>query len=278
MMQAKARALLLSTVMCAGCNADDSDDGTDPTVVNLGETTFVVILNPAVDDLNDRSVPSPGPVREGVAATARPASATTGPLGIAVLRDVDAGDVDLGLAGHGLDASVSTNIRDRDLVELAIAADEDGAAQMARVVYRFGDEVVELHPDDSIDAVNDAISASNRIVFLAGGVYHGDLEFSGSDVTLFGAGATGGEVTIVGNVTVSGSGNRIRGAHIQGDLDLSGSDAGMSFSMVDGHVEVSGSDGVFLESTFCGPVDVSGGGSTFLGNRGLEGGPPPECP
>jgi hypothetical protein len=35
---------------------------------------------------------------------------------------------------------------------------------------------------------------------------------------------------------------------------------------------------VFLESTFCGPVDVSGGGSTFLGNRGLEGGPPPECP
>jgi hypothetical protein len=276
-MQEKTRSLLLSMALCFGCNADDADP-TDPTVVRLGETTFVVILNPTVDDLNDRNVPFPGPVREGVTATAPPASATTGPGGVAVLRDVDGGDVDLGLTGQGLDGVLPTRIRDRDLVELAVAADEDGVAEMARVVYRFGDEVVELHPDDPIDAVNDAISASNRIVFLAGGVYEGDLEFSGSDVTLFGAGATGGEVTIMGNVTVSGSGNRIRGAHIQGDLDFSGSDAGMSFSRVDGSVEVSGSDGVFLESTFCGPVDVSGSGSTFLGNRGLDGGPPPECP
>jgi hypothetical protein len=276
MTQGTTRHLLLAVALCVACSGEDDIDG-DPTVVNLGETTFVVILNPAVNDLNDRSVPSPGPIREGVTATARPVSATTGPGGISVLRGVDAGDLDLGLAGQGLDASVATRIREGDLVELAIAADEAGAAEMARVVYRFGDEVVELHPDDSIDDVNDAISASNRIVFLTGGVYHGDLEFSGSDVTLFGAGATGGEVTIVGNITVSGSGNRIRGAHVQGDLDFSGSDAGMSFSRIDGHVQVSGSDSVFLESTFCGTVEVSGSGSIFLGNRGLDEEPPAEC-
>jgi hypothetical protein len=276
MTRTKASQLILTTALLAGCA--DEPENKDPTQVTLGETTFVVVVNPSINDLNDRTVPQPGAVRDGVTATARPISATTGPLGIAVLRAVDAGNVDLTLSGQGIDGVVATSIQARDLVEIAVAADDDGVAEMIRIVYRFGGEVIELHSDDPIDAVNDALSGSDRIVLLDGGVYSGNLEFSGSNVTLFGAGASGGEVTIVGDVTVSGSGNRIRGTRIEGDVDLSGSDAGISFSTIDGQVQVSGSDSVLLESVFCGAVDISGSGTTVLGNRGLDGDDePPEC-
>jgi hypothetical protein len=57
---------------------------------------------------------------------------------------------------------------------------------------------------------------SDRVVFLAGGVYAGDLDFSGSRSRWTERVSLGGTVTLQGNVTMSGSDSRIRGARITG--------------------------------------------------------------
>jgi hypothetical protein len=59
----------------------------------------------------------------------------------------------------------------------------------------------------SLGEVNAALAQSNAIVFFRAGTYTGDLAFSGSNVTLFGEGPTGGAVTLDGNITVDGSFN-----------------------------------------------------------------------
>jgi hypothetical protein len=161
------------------------------------------------------------------------------------------------------------NIGQGDLREIAVALDGSGAGEMANVRYAFGGTVVEITPAMSITQVNAELAGSNRIVFLRAGTYQGDLNFSGSSVTLFGEGSQGGTVTINGNVTVSGSFNRLRGARIQGNLSVPGSSAGISYSSVDGTLTVDGSNAVLLNNAFCGAATVSGSGVLALGNAGL---------
>ena len=258
-------ACILAMLVACG----PSPDPHDPTDVELGETTFVVVVNPTINDLNDVAVPEPGEVVADVSIDGGGQSVVTGTEGVGVLGGVDAGAVALTFHSGAIDVDLTESIAEQDLVELAVSVTPDGASRMARVVYAFGAEVVELAADSTIEQVNDALSASDRIVLLSDGVYTGDLELSGSSVTLFGAGTLGGRVTIEGNVTVSGSDNRIRGAHITGDLDMSGSNAGLSFSTIDGDVTVSGSDSVLLQNTFCGLVDIGGSGTYALGNLGM---------
>lgn len=259
-------ALLMVLMISCGSKGNN----TDPTDVTLGEATFVIVVNPLINDVNDVSVPQPGTPVDGVLINGGSRSATTGPEGIAVLGSVDHGAVPLRFRFDSIDEDLTQNIREHDLVELAVSLSPDGALEMARIVYEFGAEVVELNQDNTLDDVNNALSASDRIVLLTDGIYSGDLELSGSNVTLFGAGVMGGRVTIEGNVTISGSGNRIRGAYITGDLDVSGSDAGVSFSAIDGFSSFSGSDSVLLQNTFCGDVEISGSGTHVLGNAGIE--------
>jgi hypothetical protein len=167
------------------------------------------------------------------------------------------------------DGEVALSIVAGDLREVAVALDAAGAEVMADIRYEFGAAVVEISPAMTLVEVNAALAASNSVVFFAAGTYTGDINFSGSNVTLFGEGNTGGSVVIDGNVTVSGSQNRIRGARITGDLAVPASNFGMSFTRVDGATDISGSSSVMLANAFCGTVTVSGSGATLLGNAGL---------
>lgn len=260
-----AVGMLLAGISVAAC----SDDGiTDPVAVDLGETTFVFVLNPTVNDANEQSVPTPGGSVSGVSVSVQGGPAgTTGTGGVVALGPVEAGTRTVSFGSTG---ELSLSISSGDLREVAVALDGGVAAQMANVMYQFeGQTVVEITPDMPISAVNDELAKSNQIVLLRGGTYTGDLEFSGSNVTLFGEGAEGGNVTVSGTVTVSGSGNRIRGARITSDLLVPGSDAGISFSSVAGAVTVDGSDAVLLNNGFCGDVTISGSGLTALGNAGM---------
>lgn len=258
-------------LLAAGCDDGGAVVPTTPTEVMLGETTFVVVVNPPINDVNDVALPAPGPVRADVLVTDLDADVggPTGEEGVVVLPLPDGGARTLEVLGDGIDGQVEQNIAAQDLVEVALAADGDAITPMTRLVYLFGREVVELTPEMGIDAVNDALAQSDRIVLLGGGTYEGDLVFAGSRVALFGAGPTGGEVTVDGNVTVSGSDNRIRGVHVTGDLDVPGSDFGVSFSRVDGSTLVGGSGGVLLQNAFCGSVEIAGSETTALGNAGL---------
>lgn len=262
------KRMSLSRSILAGCliaAVACSDESPTELEVTFGETTFVVLVNPVVNDDNATSVPAPGSEQSGVlVAVADGPSGTTNANGVVVLSDVVPGTKTLSAGGN----EVVVSIADQDLREVAVAS--DGATSvMAEVPYAFGGQVIEITPSMSLAEVNDALGQSNTIVFFRSGTYTGDLSFSGSNVTLFGEGPTGGTVTLDGNVTVDGSFNRLRGARITGTLSVPGSDAGISFSRVAGDVQVDGSDAVLLANGFCGTVTISGSGLTALGNAGM---------
>jgi hypothetical protein len=250
---------------------------TDPPLdVALGETAFVVLVNPVVNTGNGVTLPEPGTARSGISVAPDLGTAvSTNADGVAVLNPVTPGARTVSLQGSGLSGSAGVSIAERDLHEIALALTANGAAIMADVRYAFGGEVVEITPNTPLDQVNAQLARSNVIVFLRGGTYTGDLEFSGSDVTLFGEGAQGGQVTIDGNVTVAGSNNRIRGARITGELTVPGSNAGISFSRIAGNFSLSGSSAVLLKNSFCGAVTLVGSNPTLLANAGLDPVPAP---
>lgn len=260
--------LLILPLLVVGCGDDEI---TDPTDVQLGETTFVLIVNPTVNDVNEEPVPPPGPNRGGVDVSLQDGpSGTTGVDGVAVFAPVDPGTHSLSFDdGEGNTGQLSLSLGDRDLREVAVALG-DSAAVMANVPYDFGGEVVEITSDMSVGEVNEALAGSDRIVLVRGGTYTGDVDFSGSAVTLFGEGPEGGNVTLDGDVTVSGSGNRLRGARITGDLSIPGSDAGISFSSVQGSLSIAGSGAILINNGFCGPATSEGSGIVALGNAGLS--------
>ncbi len=270
MMRQQVRLRFGASLALAGAFACGDDTGTSPTDVTFGETSFVVVVNPPVNDLNEAAVPPPGSIRQGVTvAVDGGPTGVTDAAGVPVLAPVAAGSRAISVSDGGNTGEVSVSIAEADLRELAIALDAGGTAVMADVGYPFGGQVIEVTPSMSVDLVNDALAQSNRIVFFRAGTYTGDLVFSGSDVTLFGEGPAGGRVTLDGNVVVDGSRNRIRGVWITGDLAVPGSDFGLSFSQVAGALEVDGSNAVLLSNAFCGMIDISGSGTTALGNAGM---------
>lgn len=262
-------AVALLAGALAGCGGDDI---TDPTNVELGETTFVFLVNPTVNDVNQQTVSPPGPNRDGVDISLQDGpSGTTGSDGVSVFAAVDSGSHSVSFDdGAGNTGQLSLTLSARDLREVAVALTDSGAAEMANIPYEFGGEVVEITSDMSVSDVNEALGGSNRIVFVRGGTYTGDIDFSGSSVTLFGEGPEGGNVTLDGDVTVSGSGNRLRGARITGALLVPGSDAGISFSSVQDSLNVDGSDAVLLNNAFCGSITIEGSGTVALGNAGMS--------
>ena len=260
-----AWVLPLAAVLACG-----GDGPTDPPDAEYGETTVVYILNPAVNDVNAVTVPAPGTTRSGVqvAITSGPSGAT-GANGDLSLAPVTAGTWPVSFSTTGSGGQLSLEIAQGDLREIAVALNGTTAGSMANIGYAFGGTVTEITSTMTNAEVNAALAGSNQIVFLEAGTYQGDLNFAGSNVTLFGQGSQGGSVTINGNVTVAGSGNRLRGARITGDLSVPGSNAGISYTRVTGTLTFDGSNGVLLNNAFCGTATVSGSGLTALGNAGL---------
>ena len=64
--------IALPLVLLLACGGDDSSTAPDApgvTDVRFGDTALIVVVNPAVNDANDRTVPAPGPTRAGVTIT-----------------------------------------------------------------------------------------------------------------------------------------------------------------------------------------------------------------
>lgn len=265
MQKLSVRAMLSVAVVVGACGGDDGGDE-----VLYGETTAVVVVNPIVNDVNEVTLASPGDERDDVLVESDDgADDVTDAGGVAVLAPLEAGVRTLALGSLTFDASVTVEMQQDALHELAIAADGDSASIMSEVVWPFASDVVEVLPDMTVDEVNAALADSGSVVFFAGGTYTGDLVFAGSNVILFGEGPHGGNVVLDGNVTIEGSGNRMRGAVITGNLEVPGSDAGISFTRVEGQVTVDGSSSVLLYNDFCGQVTIEGSGITSLDNTGL---------
>ena len=267
------RTVALAAIAAAGLGAcagdgDDDGDGNDPTSVQFGDTALVVVVNPAVNEANDEEMPEPGPARAGLELSTDDGAATvTGASGIAVLGPLEPGARTVRVLGDGVDASFSVELAAGELREIALAVEGERAEVMVEIDYR-SEQLVELDPSMSNEAVNGALAVSDTVVFFRGGIYAGDLDFSGSRVTLFGEGLLGGEVLLDGDVLISGSDSRVRGAEITGSLTVPASGVGVSFSRIDGLLSADGSDATFLASEMCGGANISGSGSIVLGNAG----------
>ena len=267
-------SIIAAVAACGGDDGDGSPD--DPTEVRFGDTVLVVVVNPVVNDANSEGVPAPGTAQAGVTLSSDDGvTATTDARGIAVLGPLTPGARTITLSGAELTGSFPITMADGELREIALAAEGSSADIMVEIDYK-SEQITEISPTMSNSAVNDALEVSDTVVFFTGGTYDGDLDFSGSRVTLFAQGVLGGEVVLNGSVTVSGSDSRIRGTHITGDLTIPASGVGLSFSQVDGSTESEGSDATFLANDLCGSVDLTGSGSIVLGNAGTA--PVAECP
>jgi len=185
----------LACLLCVAACGDSSStpDANDPTSIAFGTTAMVVVVNPTVNDANAKTVPTPGSARSGVTLTTDDdVTATTGANGIAVLAPVTAGTRTITVSGAAT-GTFSVMIADGTLREVALATDTNRAEIMVNVDYK-ADQAVEVDPSMTNAEVNEILKPSDRVVFFKGGVYQGDLDFSGSRVTLFGEGVLGGKV------------------------------------------------------------------------------------
>ena len=271
------RACLLTLLVACGGSSSSTTDANDPTNVPFGTTAIVVVVNPVVNTANMHTgVPPAGTVQSGVTLTTDDGvMATTGASGIAILAPVTAGARTITVTGTGVTGTFTVMVAAGALHEVAIAADASGTQRMLDVDYKT-DQAVHLDPTMSNTQVNDALRVSDRVVFMAGGTYTGDIDFGGSRVTLFGEGALGGKVMISGNVTVSGSDSRIRGTEITGTFTVPASGVGLTFSHVHGATTSQASDGMYLANALCGTTMITGSGTYVLGNAGLA--PTTTCP
>jgi len=268
--------LLCALLSACGDSGSDTPDASMPTDVPFGTTAIVVVVNPAINTANAKTVPAPGAIAAGVTLTTDDnVTATTGADGIAVLAPVTPGLRTITVSGAVAGGTFTVMIADRTLREVALATDAGRAQGMVNVDYK-ADQAIELNPTMSNADVNAALASSDRVVFLKGGRYQGDLNFSGSRVTLFGEGVLGGQVILEGNITVTGSDSRLRGAQITGNLTIPASKVGLSFSRVDGTTTSQGSDGMLLANGLCGAETISGSGTTVVGNAGAP--PLTTCP
>jgi hypothetical protein len=267
----------LVAVLIAGCGGGGGGTSTtNPTDVKFGVTALVVVVNPIVNDANLRSVPTPGQTRSDVRLVSDDGvSATTSATGIAVLSPLTAGMRTISVSGTNVGGSFTVNMTAGVLREIALATTGTSAQVMLDIDYK-SDKVTEIAPTMSIADVNAALKVSDSVVFFKGGVYTGDIDFSGSRVTLFGEGVLGGMVELHGNVTVSGSDSRIRGTRITGNLTMPASGLGLSFSRIDGTTTAEGSDATLLVNAICGSETITGSGSFVVGNSGVA--PSAACP
>ncbi len=270
----------LAVLALAACGGDDGGgdpDANNPTDVPFGTTAIIVVVNPIVNDANTKTgLPTPGTVREGVTLTTDDnVTATTGLDGVAVLAPVTPGNRVITVSGAVPGGTFSVMVAATTLREVALAATPGSAQIMVNVDYR-SDQAFEVVPTMTNAEVNSALAVSDRVVFVRGGTYSGDLTFAGSRVTLFGEGVLGGEVFLSGNITVSGSDSRIRGADLSGTVTITASKVGLSFSKTSGAVSSSGSDSMFLHNQLCGTETLTGSGVTVVGNIGTA--PASACP
>jgi len=262
---ASARRAILIPLMVLGCR-DDLGPITGPDAIPLGQTAFVVLVNPTVNNSNKAMVPEPGAFRSGVAvAVVGGPTQTTDRYGIAALTPVSAGSKTLTTPGGG---QIAATIDDKDVRDLFIAWSGASAALMVEVSYRFGGTVIEATPSMSVQQINTELAKDSLVVYLRRGTYVGDLNFAGNGVTVYGEGAAGGQVSLNGNVNVTGSNNRLRGVRVGGNVAINGSGFSMAYGRVDGTTQALGPDARLLRNALCGTVTVTGANLMLLDNAG----------
>lgn len=270
-----ATALAATVGAVAGCGGDEEVDPDQP----FGETSVIVVVNPAPNDGNTVSAPaSVGTEISGIDIDADPGGAgATDDTGLALLGDLDAGDLDLVFPDAVLPFAIQT---EGDVYDLAVAYDGTQATLYPGfpIRYNVGGDIITIAADDD---ATEALNTDSTIVFFEDGVHVGDLVIEGTDVILYGNNFDGEPVVVDGNVEVRGGNVRIRGVTITGNLTVFGNGFGMSFSVVEGQTQLNGQAISFLRNVFCQGANVPSSNAALFDNQGLPpfaAPPAPTCP
>jgi hypothetical protein len=249
--------------MALGCEGNDLPI-LGPDAVPLGQTAFVVLVNPTVNLSNKAMVPPIGAFRSGVAVgvVGGPAE-TTDRYGIAALTPVTAGSKTVTLPSGQFAATIA----DKDVRDLFIAWPGSTAALMTEVTYPFGGTLVDAGSLNN-QQINAELAKDSLVVYLPRGNYAGNLNFAGNGVSVYAEGAAGGLVTLNGNVNVTGSNNRLRGVRVLGNVAITGNGFSMTYGRVDGTTQALGADIRLLRNALCGTVTVTGANLMLLDNAG----------
>jgi hypothetical protein len=264
------RWMLAALVVALGCGGDGDD-------LPFGDTAVVAVVNPIENDGNTAGLPAVfgDEIAELEVDVDPGGSGSTDSTGLAVIDDVDAGDLEIQV--EEAPPLALGPVVGGDVLDVAVGFDGGDEALYPGfpIRYQVGGDIVVIGIDDD---ATDVLTQDGLIVFFEDGVHVGDLLIQGEDVILFGEGLRGDQVVVDGSIVVRGGNVRIRGITITGNLTVEGNNFGMAFSVVEGSTQLNGQAISFLRNVFCLGASVPSSNAALYDNAGLAPIPAPPSP
>jgi len=262
------KSLFVSIVVLAcSCGKDDPEPNPDAGGSDFGKvTSTVVIVNPKINEGSTTTVAS-GTQREGVNVKAGDlAAVNTDATGLAVIKNLPTGVVPVLFPTGTVDLNV---VQEKELYDMVVSYTANGTAEIIGAVrYPIGGTVVRVKPGDNLA---DAVSTDGAIVFMAPGVYEGDLEITAEGVLLFGSwdAKDGSLSTINGNLTVKGGNVRMRGVTVAETITVNANGFSAAFCEFK-NANITGNTVSLLRNSFTGTnVTVPSSSAVLLDNENI---------
>ncbi len=262
--------LLLAGLSLAGvaCKKDTDAVPAVPVANRFGEvTSAVVIVNPVINQGSATTVTS-GTQRGNVAVQAGSmVPVSTDATGLAVLEAIPTGAVPLKFSTGNISLNV---VQPKELYDVVVSVKDNGVQEVISAVrYPIGGQVIVLAPGANI---SQAAAVDNAIIYLAKGVYPGDVEVRGTGVLIFGewSPVDGQLSAIEGNLTVQGTGSRLRGLKVNGKITASANAFSAAFCHF-GDAAITGNGNSLIRNTFTGSqVTVPSSSAVLVDNVGIR--------
>lgn len=225
-------------------------------------TSIVVYVNPTINQGSTGNIIM-GTQKEGVAVKLENQSPVyTNTNGVAVLTNVP---VQNNLAVYIENNLIYVNVLGQlDQYDVIVSYRNDSVQLVTTPLrYRYTENIRLVN---NFVSFRDLLKENNITIFLEPGVYHGNLEISGNNISIIGAWAPGTGLlsTIDGNVTVYGNNICIYDLSITGDLIVKGNNFEISYSQFN-RIDIEREEVVIIKNNVVsGVANVSVENNVFL--------------
>lgn len=265
----KTLSVILFSAFMVSCGGDDdSAPAPDAGGSDFGKvTSAVVIVNPKINKGSTTAI-TPGTQREGVNIKAGAlAPVATDATGLAVIQNLPVGTVPFQLSSGTVDLSV---VQEKELYDLVLSYTASGVEEIVSAIrYPIGGTIVNVKPGDDLSA---AVAVDGAIVFMAPGIYEGDLEITSEGVLLFGSWdiKEGSQSVINGNLIVKGGNVRMRGVTVNETITVNANGFSAAFCEFN-NANITGNSVSLLRNAFTGTnVTVPSSSAILVDNDGIE--------
>lgn len=259
--------LLLVVCLAFSCGKDDDEPAPDAGGSDFGKvTSAVVIVNPKINQGSTTTIAS-GTQREGVSVKAGNLSpVSTDATGLAVIKDLPTGSIPVAFSNGSIDLNV---VQAKELYDMVVSYTANGTTEIIEAVrYPLGGTIVNVKPGDDLAA---AVSTDGAIVFMAPGIYDGDLQITSEGVLLFGTWDTkDGSLSVInGSLTVKGGNVRMRGVTVKQTITVNANGFSAAFCAFN-NASITGNTVSLLRNVFSGSnVTVPSSSAVLLDNENI---------